>query len=335
MIETVLGAVDPSRWGATSFHDHVLADSSRLQRPGTPPGPTSEHVTIEDLGYLRWNFLALGDNLRLDDAQLAVTELARAVAAGLTGLVEASSWGLGPRHAGLPDISRRSGMQIVCSYGAYIPRTHPESIATMDEKRLEALFIEALQEAVPGTDFRAGLLGIMGTTGDLAARELEMLRAAARAASVSGAAMTVRLEETARRGLDVLRVIEAEGLPASRVVFTNADEYMDAPYWDELTAAGAVLEMCFGTEAIHRGRIDNPSDHERLPFFVDFLATHPTARFTLGQSVWTKAQLRRYGGYGYAHLMSTIVPELRSRGVPADRMQAMLVDEPRRLLDRG
>lgn len=335
MIETVLGSVEPSLWGATSFHDHVLADSSRLQRPGMPPGPTSDRVTIEDLGYLRWNVLALDDNLRLDDPDLAVTELTRAVAAGLTGLVEASSWGLGPSHAGLPEISRRSGMRIVCSYGAYIPRTHPDSIAELSEKRLEDLFIEALQVAVPGTSFRAGLLGIMGTTADLDPRELEILRAAARAASVSGAAMTVRLEETARRGLDVLRVIEAEGLPASRVVFTNADEYMDAPYWDELAGAGAVLEMCFGTEAVHLGRVDNPSDRERLAFFVEFLATHPGARFTLGQSVWTKAQLRRYGGYGYAHLMSTIVPELRSRGVSADRVQAMLVDEPRRLLDRG
>jgi phosphotriesterase-related protein len=47
-----------------------------------------------------------------------------------------------------------------------------------------------------------------------------------------------------------------------------------------------------------------------------------------------KIQLRRYGGYGYGHLMRTIVPALRVRGVPEAQIQQMLVENPRRLLDR-
>ncbi|MFI5953277.1 phosphotriesterase [Cryptosporangium sp. NPDC051539] len=335
MIETVLGPLSAAGLGVTSMHDHVLADSSRLHRPGRGPAPAGDKVTVEMLGHLRWNQLALADNLRLDDPELAVEELSLAVAAGQRAVVDATSWGLGPSHAALPEIARRSGMTIVCSYGTYLPRTLPSPIAALGEAELEDDFYLALTDAVPGTGYRAGLLGIMGTTGDVTAEERMRLRAGARAAARAGAALTVRLDQHARPGLDVLALCTACDLPPDRVVFTNADEYLDAGYWAELTAAGAVLEMCFGTEAGQKGRVENPSDQQRLAFFRDFLADHPQARFVLGGSTWTKAQLRHYGGYGYEHLLGRIVPELLDDGVSESRVAAMLVEEPRRLLDRG
>ncbi|MGA1837421.1 hypothetical protein VD659_10860 [Herbiconiux sp. 11R-BC] len=334
MIETVLGPIEAHRLGATSMHDHVLADSSRLRRPGSQPAPAEERVSMSTLGYLRWNQLAFADNLRLDDPELAVEEFALAVAAGQQAVVDATSWGLGPDHARLPDISRRSGMTIVSAYGTYIPRTLPPQIAALGEQELEDLIVSALTDRVPGADYRAGMVGIMGTSGTVEPEEKVGLRAGARAAVRTGAAMSVRLDQHARPGLDVLALCADEGLPAERVVFTNADEYLDAAYWGELAAAGAVLEMCFGTEASQRGRVENPSDHQRLDFFVPFLEAHPGSVHVLGGSNWTKAQQRHYGGYGNEHLLARIVPELIERGVPAERVERMLVHEPRRLLDR-
>ncbi|MFT4307622.1 MAG: hypothetical protein QM604_12110 [Microbacterium sp.] len=334
MIETVGGAIAAAALGPTCMHDHVLSDSSGLRRPGSLPAPDLGRVGAANLDYLRRNMLASADNLRLDDPRLAATELSAAVAAGQRAVVECSSWGLGPDHAGLPAVSAASGMTIVVAYGAYIPRAVPGWVAAMGEAELEAHLVEALTVAVPGTGFRAGMLGIMGTTAELGGREREQLRAAARAASATGAAVSVRLDPEARNGLDVLALTAAQGLPAERVVLSNADEYMDRSYWAELADAGAVLEMCFGTEAVHAGRVDNPSDRERLAFFPAFLAAHPRSRHTLGQSLWTKAQLAAHGGRGYAHLLTRIVPGLLALGVPAERVDRMLRDEPRRLLDR-
>lgn len=335
MIETVLGPIPAERLGVTSMHDHVLSDASALRRDGAPPGPSSDRVSPETLGYLRWNMLALADNLRLDEPDVAVAELGRAVALGQSALVEDTSWGLGPDHAGLPGVARRSGMTIVCSYGAYLRRTLPGWLAGLDEDGLEKHLAGALLDHVPGTGYRAGLLGIMGTTAQLPEEERSMLRAAARAAVRAGAAVSVRLDPDAARGPEVLALCAAEGLPAGRVVLANADEFMDAAYWADLAAAGAVLEMCFGTEAVHAGRVDNPSDRQRLEFFARFCAEQPRSRHVLGGSLWTKAQLQTYGGYGYGHLLTRIVPALRELGVPAERLDRMLVDEPRRLLDRA
>lgn len=334
MIETVLGPIPAEDLGATCMHDHVLSDSSALQRPGRGPAPASDRVSTQALGWLRWNALALADNLRLDDADLAVQELRSVQGTAQRSLVECSAWGLGPRHGELPAISAASGVRIIVAYGTYIPRTVPARIAELDEAALEQDFVDALVVAVAGTTYRAGMLGIMGTTDALDAREREQLRAAARAAVRTGAAVSVRLDDQAYRGLEVLAILAAEGLPADRVLFTNADEFLDAAYWAELSAAGAVLEMCFGSEMVHDGRMDNPSDRERLAFFPRFVHANPDARLVLGQSLWTKMQLRRHGGHGYDYLQRRIVPALQVAGVEAERIERMLVAEPARLLDR-
>ena len=334
MIETVLGPVPKDALGPTSFHDHLLSDAAMLRRDGSLPRPESESVGPETREYLRTNMLALADNLRLTDPDTAVQELAPAFAAGQRALVDPTSWGLGPDHAGLPEIARRSGMTIVRGYGDYIIRILPPERLALGEDGWERDFLAALEDHVPGADYRAGMLGILGTTGELPPIELAMLRAAARAAVRAGASISVRLDPDRVRGLEVLALAAAEGLPADRVVFTNADEYPDAAVWDELADAGAVLEMCFGTEDSHGDRVVNMTDTDRVEFFLAFCAAHPESRHVLGQSVWTKTQLRTHGGRGYGHLFAEIVPALRAAGVEATRIDAMLVDEPRRLLDR-
>jgi phosphotriesterase-related protein len=334
VIETVLGPVPADSLGPTSFHDHLLSDAATLRRDGSLPRPASDRVGPATRQYLRTNMLALVDNLRLDDAETAVRELDPAFAAGQRAVVDPTSWGLGPDHAGLPEIARRTGMTIIRGYGDYVIRTLPRERLDLGEDGWEADFLAALREHVPGAGYRAGMLGILGTTGELPPVERALLRAAARAAARTAAAVSVRLDPDRVRGIEVLEICAAEGLAADRVVFTNADEYPDAGLWDELAAAGAVLEMCFGTEDSHGDRVVNLTDAERVDFFVAFCATHPASRHVLGQSVWTKTQLRAYGGRGYGHLFGAIVPALRAAGVPAERLDAMLVDEPRRLLDR-
>lgn len=334
MIETVLGPIQADALGPTSSHDHLLADSSSLRRDGARPAPPLEPVTTQALGYLRWNMLASRDNLVLGDRELAARELAAGRDVGLRAVIESTSWGLGPDLAGLPEIARRSGVAVIASYGAYIRRTLPAHVAALDEGALERDLHLAVTEHAPGVDFRAGVIGIMGTTAEFPAEERAMMRAAARVGAATGAPVSIRLDPDSRGGEEIIALCVGEGLAPGKILLTNADEYMDLDYWERLAATGAVLEMCFGTEAQHDGRVANPSDPERLAFFAEASARLPDARFTLGESVWTKAQLRSFGGYGYGYILERIVPALRAAGLADGRIAAMLVDEPRRLLDR-
>jgi len=337
-IQTVLGPIEPAGLGAVSMHEHLLTDASALQRPGVEALDPDAPVTAGLAAALRWSQLALADNLRLDDVELLADELRLGAAAGLGLAVDLSSLGFGPDRTRLPELAERSDVAIAAGYGAYLPRLLPEWYLALDVDGRTALFLRALTEAIPGTSYRAGLLGLMGTTGAFATAEGEQerisLTAAARAAAATGSAITVRLAADARNGLEVLAHVVAEGVAPDRVVFSTVDEFLDLDYLRDLGGAGAVLELCFGNEGAHVGRIRNASDPQRLDALLELLGTDPGIRWVLGHSTWTKGQLRRFGGHGFDHLGARVLPGLRALGVADDVLRRMSVEEPARLLDR-
>ncbi|MFJ6654367.1 hypothetical protein ACIQLJ_16375 [Microbacterium sp. NPDC091313] len=335
MIETVLGPVPAAALGAVATNEHLLTDSRILLRPDREGRTMEGPVRPEILGDLRWSWLSLADNLTLDDSDDAASELALGSAAGLGTVVEATSWGMGPRHADLPDISRRSGVHVVAAYGGYIDKTLPAWWRELNEDALEETFRRALTDAVPGTDYRAGLLGLLGTSAEITAAEGRGLRAAARAASCARAAISIRLDAAARRAPEVVEILTAQGQPIERILFCNIDKVLDLSYITDISDSGAVVEFAFGSEHHFGDRARDANDDDRIDTLLALLDTRPDARITLTCSVWTKGQLTRHGGMGYAHVMRRVVPALERAGVPAGRVQRMLVTEPARLLDRG
>jgi phosphotriesterase-related protein len=342
VIETVLGPIPAAAAGRVSMHDHLLTDARMLAAPGAATGvdgapAAGEPVAIENLGFLRWNLLALEDNLVLDDPVLAAEELRRAGELGQGTMVDLTSWGLGPSPSELPAIARAAGVNVVAGCGVYLDRPHPEWIARQSREELVATFLGALDEELEqGCGFRAGIIGILGTGEPLSDSEERVLLAAAEAAGRTGVAVVVRIDATARRGLELLEAMVAAGCPAEQVIFGNVDEYLDLDYHRELAAAGATLEWCFGNEARLRPGLREPSDGERIAALTELLAQDGMAeRCVLGGSVWTKTQLRAFGGCGYEHLLRNVVPTLQEGGVSAAAVEAMLVSNPARLLDRG
>lgn len=334
MIQSVLGPIEASALGAVSMHEHLRADASALYRPGVENLDPDAPVTVELAGALRWGQLALRDNLRLDDDEAVAAELTVARHQGVRTVVDASSLGLTPGYEHLPAISRASGVGIVACYGAYLGSGIPGWYRELDTAGRERLFVTALTESIPGVDFRAGMLGIMGTTVDFGVDERSSLTAAASAAARTGAAVSIRLDPDARNGLEIIDHCASAGLPADRIVLTNVDEYLDDTYLNDLADAGAVLEMCFGGEGGHVGRVRNSADFDRLDALLRLLGRDSQPRLVLGCSTWTKAQWSRFGGPGYGHLASRVVPALRTSGVDDVTLDRMLVHEPARILDR-
>jgi phosphotriesterase-related protein len=334
MIQTVLGPIRPEELGVTSMNEHLVADSAKFLRPAREPVPTEPRMAIQNLGFVRWNYLGLRDNLVLDEPEVTIAELRHAVGLGQTAVVEVTSFGMDPDHAALPVISRASGMRVAVAYGTYIAKSLPDWVHAATEDELEERFHTALEVAVPGTDYRAAMLGLLGTSAEIAPVERRALRAAARAAARTGAAVSIRLDASARLGPTVLRILTDEGLRPDRAVFSNVDKVMDIEYVAEMGDAGATLEVAFGEESYFGDGAKDATDAERIHFLLALLERDPCFSIVLACSVWTKGQLGTYGGMGYGHLVGRIVPLLERQGVSAERLHDMLVTRPRLLLDR-
>lgn len=334
-IHTVLGEIQPGELGPTSMHEHCLIDARVWYTPPREAPPEDPRMTMENLGFVRWNLVCLEDNLLLDDPELAIRELAPVRAVGGSGIVDLTVIGIGRRVAELPRISRETGLHLMVGCGFYVHGSHPEWVESASVDELAALMVGELVDGIEGTGIRPALIGEIGTSEPVTERERKVVRAAGRAGAQTGAAVNIHLDPRGTRALEVLDVLVGEGMRPDRVVFSHMDEHLDREYHRAVAESGAVLEYdTFGSEFYFGELFKDPTDLERLDY-VDFLLENGWAdRLVLGCDVWVKAALRAYGGMGYDHLLKRILPAFRERGVPEEAIDAMLVETPRRILDR-
>jgi phosphotriesterase-related protein len=161
-----------------------------------------------------------------------------------------------------------------------------------------------------------------------------MLRAVAVASRESGLAISVHLHPWGHEGPAVLDLLIGAGAPPEHVVLGHLNTAIDRP--DELRAMadrGATLGFdLFGFDhsLLGQGRWP-PSDHDVAATIAALVGDGYADRIVLGQDVGVRTRLRRWGGWGYAHLLDHVVPIMRDLGI-GDAVDSMLVGNPARLL---
>ena len=149
--------------------------------------------------------------------------------------------------------------------------------------------------------------------------------------------MNVHLSFRGMDGVEVLEALVEEGMPPDRCILSHMDEVLDRGYHREVAQTGAILEYdTFGSDFLYgTPRLRNPSDSERLEMAAWLLSEGWGDQLVLACDTWTKANLRRNGGFGYEHLFRRIVPALQDlAGADDATMETIMVHTPRRLLDR-
>jgi len=278
--------------------------------------------------------LASDQDYVLDSQETATAELRLAAAAGLRAVVDPTGWGFGGPAPQLAEIASVSGVQIIAGVGVYLGRTRPDWIRELTEGGLTDLFLHALNDHIPGCEFRAGVVGVIAPDHPREPADDSILRAAARAAAESGRALIVRLDPRYEDGPDTVDVIAAAGLSPARVVLSNIDGYAREPrILRALAATGATLKWCFGYEAPPRAGLRLATDTQRADALLALWRDGFHAQ-VLACGVWTRAALRANGGFGYGHLLDRVVPALHARGVTTSEVRHLLVEQPSGLLDQ-
>jgi phosphotriesterase-related protein len=52
----------------------------------------------------------------------------------------------------------------------------------------------------------------------------------------------------------------------------------------------------------------------------------------ISHDVFNKTDLRHYGGFGYDHVLTTVVPLMRMKGITDEQIQVILVKNPWHML---
>ena len=335
-VMTVTGPISAEEMGITLAHEHLLLD---MDWPGLWPDVSHrpdlvwEPVTIENLGEIRRNYMAVRDNAIFDDVAEMAAEVAHFGACGGGTIAEMTTLGLRPNPAGLREISERTNVHVIAGTGFYTEETLSPEQAAMDIDAMRALMVRDLTEGFPGADVRAGLIGEIALNNPIKPAEERALRAAAHAQRDTGAAVCVH--GISDRAVEIL---EEERADLARVVGCHQDGATPERA-KRLVDRGIYVEFdCFGHEFYcDNGAYDGDwpwyfsSDTERVKALVRLIEEGYVERLLLSQDICVKMQLRRYGAYGYAHVLENIVPMLERAGVTQPQIRSMLVDNPARV----
>jgi phosphotriesterase-related protein len=341
VLRTVNGDLPLDSMGITLSHEHVLVDGSQwMVDPITENDRqlSSKSPAMEDMWWLRQWPNTSRTNYLLDDFDLSVQELGFFAELGGSTVIDMTcSATMGREIEKLKKISKDTGINIVAGCGHYVEASHSRQVAMSDANELADVLINEIRIGVDGTEIRAGVIGEIGVSHPITVNETKCLHAAAIAQKETGASITVHTACDAlgaRSAIDAASCLLEFEADLSRVVMGHVDTFAhDIEYLVSIIEMGCSVAFdLFGNETFHSEYgFAIPGDSEKIRSVVALCDRGLAEHIFLGHDTAMKIQLRKYGGYGYGHIIRNIVPRFRLSGLDEKHINQMLIENPKRM----
>jgi phosphotriesterase-related protein len=314
-VRTVLGDINPSDLGVTYAHEHVILDAP----------------IVED------RF----PHILLDDASVAVEELAACADAGVGAMVDAMPCGVGRDAVRLAAISEATGLNVVATTGLHTRKWYP-GLCWANElapEQLAELFIADIEEGIDRFDYRgpyvertrhrAGIVKIGTMQEEPNERDRRVFAAAAITHRATGVPILTHCEE-GRGGLEQVELLRQLGVDPQAVVLSHTDKVDDYDYHLALAATGAYVEY----DQALRHRISEESTTVRMA--ATLVAAGFGRQVMLGTDGARRSLWSGYGGRpGLVALMRDVVPVLTRAGLSDEEISHIMVHNPASFLAFG
>lgn len=337
-VNSVCGPLTRDQLGTVTTHEHVLLDLTAFYQALPVPGiddPATQKVEMWNLGILSRDCYALKDNLLLTDEETQTREIACFKAAGGSTVVDASLPGIGRDPKALQRIAEKTGLNIIMGAGFYVGATHPEALSSMSDRQVADLMVKELTEGTDGTDIKAGYIGEIGISEIFDDKERKVLRAAALAQKDTGVAINVHINPWTVNGLEAADILLDAGVDPERICISHIDVENREEYVFGLLKKGVYVEFDnFGKEYYIRREVRNSGyglfvhDTERVTFLKKLIDEGYLKQILLSCDVCLKNLLHTYGGWGYDHVLTNIVPMMEDEGITQEQIHTLLVQNP-------
>ncbi len=310
-IRTVLGDIDAESLGVCYAHEHIIID----------PGFTT---TVDS-------------EFQIDSVENACAELQAAATAGLRAVVDAQPCDAGRNAVKLAEISRLTGIHIVCSTGLHLRKYYPPDHwrDRLGAEQLAAIFREEIEQGIGANDrsgatpHRAGVIKIASGLNALTEHERTVFEAAAIAHRATGAPILTHTEQ-GTAGLEQIRLLAGCGVPCSKVILSHTDRKPDPGYHLEMLSTGAYLE--YDSAFRWKDQPGNPT--------LDLVLRACRASFGAQVLLGTDSGRRRYwksygGGPGLAYLLKVFAPMLLEAGLSGEDLDRIFISNPERAFSFG
>ncbi|XP_067869381.1 phosphotriesterase-related protein [Heterodontus francisci] len=339
-VQTVLGLIDPGQLGRTLTHEHLTMSFAFCY---SPPPPSQEAcsempIAMNNLYWLKQNPYSHKGNLLLHEETEAVKEeLLHFKKVGGGTMVENTTTGICRDVKTLRRLSQETGVHVISGAGFYVGETHsPETQSITVEKLTDILLNEVLHGA-DGTDIKCGVIGEIGCSWPMMESEKKVLQATAEAQTQLGCPVIIHPGRNSDSPFQIIRVLQEAGADISKTVMSHLDRsILDQDKLLEFAKLGSYLEYdLFGIEMLNYvfcPAVDMPCDIERIHRIRLLVEEGYGDNVLMAHDIHTKNRLTKYGGHGYSHILTSIVPKMKQRGISQSAIDKILVENPKRWL---
>ena len=312
-INSALGPLETADLGFTLSHEHVL-------------------VTSAGIGNVYPEFID-----RQATIARGVAQLKEAYTEGLRTIVDVTTIDLG-RDIGLIDqVSRESGVQIVCATGTWLDI--PRAFWTATPDAIAELYVREIQEGIEGTGIKAGIIKVANDVDGVTPQGELILRAAAKAHKATGVPISTHTWAPGRVGEQQVRIFEDEGVDLNRVYVGHSNDTTDTGYLIGLLEKGVWIGLDRFPGGTREGTPDWRGRTETAKKLIDAGYGH---RIMLGHDWATTVTVanressesrRQANPDGYLFISRNVLPMLKELGATEDVINQIMVDNPRRFFE--
>jgi Predicted metal-dependent hydrolase with the TIM-barrel fold len=344
-VMTVTGEVSKDKLGIISPHEHIYIDIRNQFREFhdiSRKTISEQKVGIQNLDKLSRSPYALKDNLILDNEETAENELLEFKKAGGDTIVDATPKGIGRDPVLLKRISRLLGINIIAGCGYYTADTHPTD---MDSKTIEEIADEIMTDltmGIDGTNIKAGVIGELGISKEIYPNEAKVLAASAKVQLKTGVGILVHTYPWGNNGIEALKILVDNGATCNKICICHIDVDISPIYIKEIIKSGAFVEFDnFGKEYFidkrDRGFAGGifARDIDRVKAIKELIDLGCINRILVSCDICLKTLLHKFGGWGYDHILTNIVPMMKEVGITDDQINAIINENPKAFLDNG
>ena len=312
-VNTVLGTISADELGMTLIHEHLV------------------------VGLPGWECDALASYDRETVSRDCVGALGEARAYGVRTMVDPTPSDLGRDVELAKKVSEKTGINIILATGLYKEAEGASAYFKLRSMMLDTtteifeIFMKEITQGIGKTGVRAGVIKVATGHGCISPYEEMVLKAAARAQKETGVPIMTHTEG-GTMGPEQAALLISEGVDPKRIVIGHMCGNADLRYHVSVLEKGAYIAFDrLGVEPVM-------PDSLRKACIIGLLGIGYASRIMLSHDYthllgrpWPWDVNLSMSNWSYTHVFKNIIPALKEVGVSDEKINTMMVENPRRL----
>jgi phosphotriesterase-related protein len=339
-IMTVRGEIQSSEIGITDTHDHLFLNGTKFFKEplkATKYGLYNQKITLDNLSRVLANVYAVKENLIFDDFDLAANELTEFKKAGGRTFLDPTPVDLGRDVSALKKLANLLDLNIITATGYF---KHEYNAEILEDKTVADIYDEMMKEITYGigdTGIRPGVIGELGTGVGISPTEEMVLIAAAQVNKDTGLPMLVHIEPWLENFYQVFLkasdILTKNGADLKKVCFCHLSHgFFEYNILKNILKSGTNIGFDdFGEPCM--GPLYAPSDIHKIDILLKLVEDGFIDQILMGNDCDVRTKLHSYGGFGYDHFISNIIPVLRKKGLSGEQAEILLIKSPGKFLN--